>query len=100
MPKTLKRGDATTSDNTDADMQEEVEEGESSCEIEKNVLNNVCKAWTAYFGDLAITPEDEGEDMERDDYYAEGGYDEDVDMAASSKTQSGRRQDEIDYYCE
>ncbi|KAF9999666.1 Trimethylguanosine synthase [Modicella reniformis] len=24
----------------------------SVCEVEKNVLNNVCKAWTAYFGEL------------------------------------------------
>lgn len=98
MPKTPKRGVTTTSDNTDADMQDdEVEEGEPSCEIEKNVLNNVCKAWTAYFGDLAIAPEDEGEG---DDYYAEGGYGEDVDISAPTKAHGGHRQDEIDYYCE
>ncbi|KAG9064637.1 Trimethylguanosine synthase [Linnemannia hyalina] len=101
MPKTPKRVLATTSGNTDADVQEEeVEEREPSCEIEKNVLNNVCKAWTAYFGDLAITPEGEGEDIEGDDYYAEGGYSEDVDMSASTKGHAGRRQDKIDYYCD
>lgn len=100
MPKTPKRALTATSDNTDADMQEEeVEGGEPLCEIEKNVLNNVCKAWTAYFGDLAIAPEDEGEDMEGDDYYAEGGYGEDVDMSLSTKGNSGRL-DDIDYYCE
>ncbi|ORZ27216.1 RNA cap guanine-N2 methyltransferase-domain-containing protein [Lobosporangium transversale] len=30
---------------------------ENTCEIEKNVLNHVCKAWTAYFGDLVAVPE-------------------------------------------
>jgi len=36
------------------------------CEIEENVLNKVVKAWTAYFGELAVVPEDavEGEEVE------------------------------------
>ena len=63
------------------------------------MLKNVCNAWTAYFGDLAIAPEDE-EDIDGDDYYVDGGYGEDVDMSASTKGHDGRRQDEIDYYCE
>ncbi|KAI7825640.1 RNA cap guanine-N2 methyltransferase-domain-containing protein [Gamsiella multidivaricata] len=38
-----------------------------SCEIEKNVLNDVCKAWTAYFGELAVVPEE----IENDEEYNE-----------------------------
>ncbi|KAF9578604.1 Trimethylguanosine synthase [Lunasporangiospora selenospora] len=42
------------------------------CEIERNVLNNVCKAWTAYFGELAEPEEEydeqEGEGGEGDEY--------------------------------
>ncbi|KAF8928151.1 Trimethylguanosine synthase [Haplosporangium gracile] len=102
MPKTPKRR-LTASDHTDADVhadiqerEEEVGEIEPACEIEKNMLNKVCKAWTAYFGDLAIAPE-EGEELEGDDYYAVGG--EDVDMSVSTKGRGGR-QNEIDYYCE
>jgi hypothetical protein len=88
MPRTSKRLHhlTATSSSDDADMQEEEkdeEEEEPSCEIEKNVLNKVCKAWTAYFGDLAIAPED--------DYYAEVG--EDLDMPATKDRG-------IDYYCE
>lgn len=106
MPKSSKRLRrlTTTSSSDDADMQEDeedeedAEDDEPSCEIEKNVLNKVCKAWTAYFGDLAVTPEaDEKEEVEGgDDYYAEGG--EDVDMSATKGR--GSRQEEIDYYCE
>ncbi|KAG0028046.1 Trimethylguanosine synthase [Podila clonocystis] len=44
------------------------------CEIEQNVLNTVVKAWTAYFGELAVSEEDqvEGVREEEDDM---GGYD-------------------------
>ncbi|KAF9428217.1 Trimethylguanosine synthase [Podila epigama] len=49
------------------------------CEIEKNVLNHVCKAWTAYFGDLAasVVPEDgaENDGEEQEGYDDTGGYD-------------------------
>ncbi|KAG0375503.1 Trimethylguanosine synthase [Mortierella sp. AD032] len=81
--------------------QEQEEEREPTCEIEKNVLNKVCKAWTAYFGDLAISQDEEAEE----DYYVEEeNYEEDVDMSTttskSMKSGGGRRQDEIDYYCE
>ncbi|KAG0264369.1 Trimethylguanosine synthase [Mortierella polycephala] len=50
---------------------------DGNCEIEKNVLNKVCKAWTAYFGELA-TP----------------GYEED------EEAQNEHPKDAIDYYCE
>ncbi|KAF9434899.1 Trimethylguanosine synthase [Entomortierella beljakovae] len=38
------------------------------CEIEKNVLNHVCKAWTAYFGELAVIDEvgDNEEEVEEE----------------------------------
>ncbi|KAG0288147.1 Trimethylguanosine synthase [Linnemannia gamsii] len=101
--KRLRRLTATASfDNADMqedeEEEEEAEEVEPSCEIEKNVLNKVCKAWTAYFGDLAIAPEAEEEEVmeDGDDYYAEGG--EDVDMPATKGR--GGRQEDIDYYCE
>ncbi|KAF9962684.1 Trimethylguanosine synthase [Mortierella alpina] len=55
------------------------------CEIEKNVLNHVCKAWTAYFGELAIdTPAEEDEQTE--------DYEHSEVNAADA--------DKIDYYCE
>ncbi|KAF9905347.1 Trimethylguanosine synthase [Linnemannia zychae] len=88
--------------------EDEEEEREPTCEIEKNVLNKVCKAWTAYFGDLAISQDEEAEEEyyvnenEAGDYYTVEGS-EDVDMSATSKKRSGgrgSRQDEIDYYCE
>ncbi|KAF9921167.1 Trimethylguanosine synthase [Linnemannia zychae] len=91
----------------DADMdkenveeaEEEEEEQEPVCEIEKNVLNKVCKAWTAYFGDLAIAPDEEAEE----EYYVDeenGYYAEDVDMSTKASTGKRGRHDEIDYYCE
>ncbi|KAF9572370.1 Trimethylguanosine synthase [Mortierella alpina] len=55
------------------------------CEIEKNVLNHVCKAWTAYFGELAIDAPDE-EEAEEEDYEYSGV--------------NGTDADKIDYYCE
>ena len=58
------------------------------CEIEKNVLNHVCKAWTAYFGELAIDAplEEEEEEEEEEDY----------GLSAAN----GADANKIDYYCE
>jgi trimethylguanosine synthase len=39
-----------------------------ACEIEKNNLNNVCKAWTAYFGELAFLSQDEAEQEEHEEH--------------------------------
>ncbi|KAF9082986.1 Trimethylguanosine synthase [Mortierella sp. AD031] len=90
MPKS-KRTTASSNNSADIDMEtqeeQEEEEREPICEIEQNVLNNVCKALTAYFGDLAVEPEAE------DDAYYE---DEDIDTT----TKRGGRHDEIDYYCD
>ncbi|GJJ74671.1 trimethylguanosine synthase [Entomortierella parvispora] len=45
------------------------------CEIEENVLNKVVKAWTAYFGELAVLP---GTEAVEDEEGQEGfDYDED-----------------------
>ncbi|KAI8603762.1 RNA cap guanine-N2 methyltransferase-domain-containing protein [Dissophora ornata] len=46
---------------------------DGGCEIEKNILNKVCKAWTAYFGELAVIPEveEEGEDYADDGHHYE-----------------------------
>ncbi|KAI9234917.1 MAG: RNA cap guanine-N2 methyltransferase-domain-containing protein [Podila humilis] len=46
------------------------------CEIEQNVLNNVCKAWTAYFGELAVSEEDRAqEEVKEEEGDDMGGYD-------------------------
>ncbi|KAG0074850.1 Trimethylguanosine synthase [Podila epicladia] len=50
------------------------------CEIEQNVLNTVVKAWTAYFGELAMSEEDQVEEVKEEDGVEEaeddmGGYD-------------------------
>ncbi|KAG9323037.1 hypothetical protein KVV02_001692 [Mortierella alpina] len=56
------------------------------CEIEKNVLNHVCKAWTAYFGELAIDAPVAGEEEEEEDH--------------EQSEANGADTDKIDYYCE
>ncbi|KAF9188848.1 Trimethylguanosine synthase [Haplosporangium sp. Z 767] len=52
---------------------------DGNCEIEKNVLNKVCKAWTAYFGELAAP----GYEEEEEEY--EGEYAEDKGAGSKSK---------------
>ncbi|KAI1312306.1 Trimethylguanosine synthase [Mortierella claussenii] len=55
---------------------------DSVCEIEKEVLNHVCKAWTAYYGELAVgspagDQEEEyghGENGDVAEGYDDGGY--------------------------
>ncbi|KAF9286305.1 Trimethylguanosine synthase [Mortierella alpina] len=55
------------------------------CEIEKNVLNHVCKAWTAYFGELAIDAP--AEEKQEEEHYG---------LAEVNGTDA----ETIDYYCE
>ncbi|KAF9333477.1 Trimethylguanosine synthase [Podila minutissima] len=50
------------------------------CEIEQNVLNTVVKAWTAYFGELAVSEENQIEEVKEEEGVEEeeddmGGYD-------------------------
>ncbi|KAG0038884.1 Trimethylguanosine synthase [Podila clonocystis] len=45
------------------------------CEIEQNVLNTVVKAWTAYFGELAVSEENQVEEGVREEEDDMGGYD-------------------------
>ncbi|KAG0198056.1 Trimethylguanosine synthase [Mortierella sp. GBA30] len=65
--------------NSNADQIGRLAGPDGSCEIEKNVLNHVCKAWTAYFGELAVEAEVE----------EEHGYPDENGGAY-----------EIDYYCD
>ncbi|KAG0302739.1 Trimethylguanosine synthase [Dissophora globulifera] len=53
--------------NSNVDQIGQLAGSDGTCEIEKNVLNKVCKAWTAYYGELAVPEGDES--ME------DGGYD-------------------------
>ncbi|KAF9950487.1 Trimethylguanosine synthase [Mortierella alpina] len=71
--------------NSNAEQIGRLAGAEGICEIEKNVLNHVCKAWTAYFGELAIDAPAE-EEQEEEDY----GLSE----------ANGADTDKIDYYCE
>lgn len=51
--------------NSDAEQIGDLAGPGGVCEIEENILNTVVKAWTAYFGELAVPPavaeEEEGE---------------------------------------
>ncbi|KAK3822957.1 MAG: RNA cap guanine-N2 methyltransferase-domain-containing protein [Benniella sp.] len=48
------------------------------CEIEENHLNNVCKAWTAYYGELAFPPQDEAEQEEQEEQEEYDNQEEDM----------------------
>ncbi|KAF9355368.1 Trimethylguanosine synthase [Mortierella sp. AD094] len=64
--------------NSNADQIGSLAGPDGICEIEKNVLNHVCKAWTAYFGELAAVAQEEGHEEEYEDHeeYGENNGDD------------------------
>ncbi|KAF9168023.1 Trimethylguanosine synthase [Mortierella sp. AD011] len=57
--------------NSNADQIGRLAGPDGICEIEKNVLNRVCKAWTAYFGELAVVQGEGEEEEEGEEDYGE-----------------------------
>ncbi|KAG0004249.1 Trimethylguanosine synthase [Entomortierella chlamydospora] len=62
--------------NSNADQIGRLAGPDGICEIEKNVLNHVCKAWTAYFGELAVVQEEEEEEEDENEEGYEDEYGE------------------------
>ncbi|KAF9343236.1 Trimethylguanosine synthase, partial [Mortierella sp. NVP85] len=52
-----------------------------ACEIERNLLNTVCKAWTAYYGELAFLSQDEAEQEEQEEQGEHENQEEDNEAA-------------------
>ncbi|KAF9113111.1 Trimethylguanosine synthase [Mortierella sp. AM989] len=81
--------------NSNADQIGRLAGPDGTCEIEKNILNHVCKAWTAYFGELAVVYDEEVEgegNDEREEH--NGGHRDGVEDFGSHNGYEGQYQED------